>query len=150
MKKVAYIAFLLFSVEAVFSQDLVYKPKNPAFGGDTFNYQWMLSSADSQNKFKEEEDDRFKEKTQLEQFTENLNNQLLNQLARSLFQQQFGSGSGLGGTGTGTGTGTESGGIQPGIYTFGSLSIEIFNSNLGLVVDILDITTGEQTQVIIP
>jgi curli production assembly/transport component CsgF len=31
---------------------LVYKPRNPAFG-DTFNYQWLASSAESQNKFKE-------------------------------------------------------------------------------------------------
>ena len=37
------------------AQDLVYKPKNPAFGGDTFNYQWLLSSAESQNKLKDEE-----------------------------------------------------------------------------------------------
>ncbi|MCL9807611.1 curli assembly protein CsgF [Flavobacterium amniphilum] len=149
MKNLTYIVFLLFFSNTALSQDLVYKPKNPALGGDTFNYQWMLSSADSQNKYKEEEDDRFQEQSQLERFTENLNNQLLNQLARSLFQQQFGTGSGVGGTGGGTGTGTD-GGIQPGIYTFGTLSIEIFNSNLGLVVDILDITTGEQTQVIIP
>jgi curli production assembly/transport component CsgF len=27
--------------------------RNPAFGGDTFNYQWLASSAESQNKFKE-------------------------------------------------------------------------------------------------
>jgi curli production assembly/transport component CsgF len=30
----------------------VYKPKNPAFGGDTFNYQWLASSRGiTQNKF---------------------------------------------------------------------------------------------------
>jgi curli production assembly/transport component CsgF len=37
---------------SVNAQDLVYKPRNPAFG-DTFNYQWLASSAESQNKFKE-------------------------------------------------------------------------------------------------
>jgi curli production assembly/transport component CsgF len=30
----------------------LYKPRNPAFGGDTFNYQWLMSSAENQNKFK--------------------------------------------------------------------------------------------------
>ncbi len=35
------------------SQQLVYKPVNPAFGGDTFNYQWLLSSANAQNQFDE-------------------------------------------------------------------------------------------------
>jgi curli production assembly/transport component CsgF len=29
--------------------------QNPAFGGDTFNYQWMIGSAESQNKFKDPE-----------------------------------------------------------------------------------------------
>ncbi len=42
------------------------------------------------------------------------------------------------------------GGLTPGTYTFGSLSIEIFPSNEGLVITILDTDTGEQTQVIIP
>ncbi|MGH2666940.1 curli production assembly/transport component CsgF [Flavobacterium sp.] len=115
-----------------YGQDLVYKAKNPAFGGDTFNYQWMLSSAESQNLYKEKTEPR-KEKTQLEQFTENLNSQLLNQIAQSLFEEQFGTD-----------------GISEGVFNFGSLSVEIFPSNLGLVVSILDTTTGEQTQVIIP
>ncbi|MCL9808371.1 curli production assembly/transport component CsgF [Flavobacterium luminosum] len=148
MKNLVPILFFLLSSLSMFSQDLVYKPKNPAFGGDTFNYQWMLNSADSQNLFKDKEgEDRLNRKSELERFSENLNSQLLNQLARSLFQEQFGTGnigSGSGGSSTG------SDGIKPGVYTFGTLSVEIFSSNLGLVVDILDTATGEQTQVIIP
>ncbi len=131
MKILLSILFVLISSH-FYSQDLVYKPKNPAFGGDTFNYQWMLSSAEAQNFYKEEIEP-VKEKTELERFTENLNNQLLNQISRSLFEQQFGEN-----------------GISEGVYNFGSLSVEIFPSNLGLVVFILDTTTGEQTQVIIP
>lgn len=131
MKILFYISIILVSGQ-LYCQDLVYKPKNPAFGGDTFNYQWMLSSAESQNFYKDPTP-AVQQKTELQRFTENLNNQLLNQISRSLFQQQFGSG-----------------GITEGIYTFGSLSVEVFPSNLGLVVNILDITTGEQTQVIIP
>jgi curli production assembly/transport component CsgF len=36
------------------AQALVYKPMNPNFGGDTFGYQQLLSSADAQNDFKED------------------------------------------------------------------------------------------------
>jgi curli production assembly/transport component CsgF len=57
------------------------------------------------------------------------------------------------GTGTGTGSGISNGNggsLGPGSYVFGTLSVDIYNSNLGMVVDILDTETGEQTQIIIP
>lgn len=130
--KILLTILLVLTSGHFYGQDLVYKAKNPAFGGDTFNYQWMLNSAEAQNFYKEDVEPK-KEKTELERFTENLNNQLLNQISRSLFEQQFGEN-----------------GISEGVYNFGSLSVEIFESNLGLVVSILDTSTGEQTQVIIP
>mgnify|MGYP003562635481 CR=1 FL=1 len=114
------------------AQDLVYKPRNPNFGGDTFNYAWLLSSAEAQNTIKEDAPAK-SELSELERFTSSLNSQLLTQVSRSLFTQQFGSD-----------------GISEGSYTFGSLSVNIYPSNLGLVVDILDTDTGEKTQVVIP
>jgi|LakMenE18May11ns_1017448.scaffolds.fasta_scaffold9026623_1 curli production assembly/transport component CsgF len=132
--KIAVFFLVLFGMSiSSNAQDLVYKPKNPAFGGDTFNYQWLLSSAEAQNKFTEADKNPYKQKTQLELFKENLNNQLLNQVSNSLFQKQFGNA-----------------GITPGSYVFGSMSVDIYPSNLGLVVDILDTDTGEKTQIIIP
>lgn len=132
MKILLNILFVLIAGQ-IYSQDLVYKPKNPNFGGDTFNYQWLLSSAEAQNLYKEEDNGKLKQKSDLQKFTDNLNNQLLNQVSKSLFQQQFGTTS-----------------ISTGVYDFGSLSVEIYQSNLGLVVTILDTNTGEQTQIIIP
>ncbi|CAN1530126.1 Type VIII secretion system, CsgF [Flavobacteriaceae bacterium] len=114
-------------------QALVYKPMNPNFGGDTFGYQQLLSSADAQNDFKEDTKSGMQQKSQLERFKENLNNQLLNKISNSLFSDQFGSN-----------------GISTGTYNFGTLSVDIYPSNLGLIVDILDVDTGEQTQVIVP
>lgn len=126
------LLLLVIPTSLSYSQELVYKPRNPAFGGDTFNYQWLLSSAESQNLYKEKastQDNR----TEIERFTENLNNQLLNQVSRSLFTQQFGEE-----------------GISEGNYVFGSLSVEVYQSTGGLTINILDTTTGEETQVIIP
>ncbi|WP_264536854.1 curli production assembly/transport component CsgF [Flavobacterium sp. N1736] len=114
------------------SQALVYKPVNPAFGGDTFNYQWLLSSAESQNKLKDNTAVT-PQKTELEQFKASLNAQLLSQISSSLYKQQFGTD-----------------GLSAGSYTFGSYSVDIFPSSEGLSVNILDTNTGEQTQVIIP
>jgi len=95
--KIIYVLFFYIIGLTAIAQDLVYKPKNPAFGGDTFNYQWLLNSADSQNLYKEEnKENRFEQKSELQRFTENLNSQLLNQLSKSLFDEQFGTGSGNG------------------------------------------------------
>lgn len=142
--KLYFYIIAYFSFWSSFGQDLVYKPKNPAFGGDTFNYQWMLSSAESQNLFKDPNmKTGFEQKSELERFRDNLNSQLLSYLSRELFNNEFGTGT----AGSGSGTGS---GLEEGVYTFGSLSVELYESNLGLVVNILDIFTGEETQVIIP
>jgi curli production assembly/transport component CsgF len=130
--------YLIIIVSMVFcfginAQALVYKPMNPNFGGDTFGYQQLLSSADAQNDYKKDSNSGMQQKTQLERFKENLNNQLLNKISNSLFDDQFG--------GNGVSTGT---------YNFGSITVDVYPSNLGLIVDILDIDTGEQTQIIIP
>ncbi|SHJ21443.1 curli production assembly/transport component CsgF [Aquimarina spongiae] len=133
MKSFTITLVLIFSACSFsFGQELVYRPINPAFGGDTFNYQWLLSSAEAQNTFTDDEasgDDR----SDLERFTENLNSQLLNQISRTLFNQQFGQD-----------------GLTEGTFSFGTLFIEIFPSAEGLVINILDTSTGDQSQVIIP
>ena len=129
MRTILTFALLLFSC-AVFSQQLVYRPVNPMFGGDTFNYQQLLSSANAQNSFTDPTQDE--QLSELEEFGANLNRQILGQLGRSLFGDQLGDG------------------LQPGTFNFGSLALEIFESAEGLVINILDVTTGEQTQIIIP
>lgn len=115
-------------------QQFVYKPLNPAFGGETFNYQWMLSAANAQNSFTDENADEDEELTDLEEFTAGLNRQILNRINRLILDSQF----------------DIDGNLEPGLYSFGSLSVEVFDSVDGLVVNILDTDTGEQTQVIIP
>lgn len=132
MKLKLLLLFLIgsFTMQA---QQLVYTPKNPAFGGNPYNSQWLLASATAQNGFKAPEGEGRKVLTELERFTESLNSQLLGQVSRSLFTQQFGEGD-----------------LRPGTYTFGSLAVDIYPSNEGLVINILDTNTGEQTQIVIP
>lgn len=134
MKSIIIGVFSIFSIGMAYGQDLVYRPVNPAFGGDTFNYQWLLSSAEAQNTFTDPNDSSSRdERSDLERFTESLNNQLLNQISRSLFDDQFGED-----------------GLTEGTFSFGSLFIEVFPSGEGLVINILDTSTGDQSQVIIP
>lgn len=132
MKPVVLILFLISGL-GLQAQELVYTPKNPAFGGDTFNYQWLMSSAQAQNSFKDPDAAGDEELTEMEQFTQSLNSQLLGQVSREMFTSQFGQD-----------------GLTEGTYSFGSLAVDIYPSNEGLVISILDTNTGEQTQIIIP
>ena len=136
MKKLTIIiTFILLSVPCLlFSQNLVYKPMNPFFGGDTFNYQQLLAEANAQNDFKEKSaGSDFSQATDLENFTESLNRQILNSLSRDLFTQQFGDQS-----------------ISVGTFVFGSLVVDVSPTTGGLLINILDTKTGEQTQITIP
>ncbi|WBX71854.1 curli assembly protein CsgF [Tenacibaculum retecalamus] len=130
-RKLLFILILISSF--VYSQDLVYKPISPFFGGDAFNYQQIIASVTAQNEFTEEEDTQRDVPTALENFTNSLNNRLLSSLSQSLFQQQLGDTN-----------------LTVGTYTFGDLIVEITPGTNGLNVSILNITNGEQTQITIP
>ena len=129
-----FFLFFVFAFTCSYGQQLTYKAKNPNFGGETFNYQWLLSSANAQNSFTDpaQNNDRFGNQSELDQFASNLNRQLLSQISRGLFTSQLGSG------------------LEAGTYNFGTLALEIYDSNEGLVINILDTNTGEQTQIIVP
>jgi len=131
MKQNIIFIFILFS-SFVYSQDLIYKPISPFFGGDTFNYQQILASAVAQNDYKEETS-RVEGPTALENFTRTLNTRLLSALSQSLFQEQLGD--------------TD---LTVGTYNFGDLVVEITPGTNGLNVNILNVTTGEQTLISIP
>ncbi|MBL7471283.1 curli assembly protein CsgF [Robertkochia sediminum] len=125
----AFVCFLgAFQLSA---QELRYTPKNPNFGGNTFNYQWLLSSANAQNSFTAKGSSR-EEQSRLDSFKESIDRQLLSQLNRAILAAQ---------------TGPE---LQEGSFDAGSFLFEVFETEEGLVINILDKTTGEQTQVIVP
>jgi len=121
MKNIFFFLFLGVS-SYCFSQQLVYTPKNPAFGGDPFNYTWLLNSANAQNQF----EDSQLGLDGLEGFDSLLDDQLFN---------QFGGNQDI---------------PQEGTSRDGDLEYDVYQSTEGLVINILDITTGEQTQIIVP
>lgn len=132
---VTTILFLTFTGVSLKAQQLVYKPINPAFGGDTFNYQWLLSSAAAQNQFDNTSGTAGYSSSlnSLQSFTDSLNRQLLSQLSTKLFGNQFGEGD-----------------LKPGTYIFGSMYLEVTQANGGLLIKILNTSTGEQSEIIIP
>ena len=131
MRYIILILFLAFGLQGVCGQQMTYKPINPMFGGDTFNYQQLMASAAAQNSFKDPSSLR-NEQTELETFNDNLNRQVLNQISKSVLNTHLGDE------------------LTEGTFTIGDLAVEIYDSLEGLVINILNTTTGEQSQVIIP
>ena len=129
-----FLVFISFNSQA---QDFVYEPKNPSFGGQTFNYQWLLSSAQAQNTIEEEKEAPFDfnaSRDPLKDFQESLNRQILSQLSRQLVDSQFGTG----------------GKLEAGEYLVGNFQINITDVPEGINIVILDTATGNQTTVVIP
>jgi curli production assembly/transport component CsgF len=129
-------AVLAFFSLTAFSQQLVYKPINPAFGGDTFNYQWLLSSAQAQNTLEDQGGARtagLGTGNVLTDFQNNLNRQILNQLSREVISNIFGEGS-----------------LQDGEFEFGTLQINIASQTDGVNIDIVNSQDGSRTNILVP
>lgn len=137
MKKLLLVLICAFPlmIASSYAQRMVYTPKNPAFGGNTFNYQWMLSSAQSQDTFRDpnlRDRDDFG-RSPLDDFSESLNRQILSRLSRELVTRQFGEDQ-----------------IAEGNYQLGDYQIEIGNVGNGLSITIIDTRTGATTIVEVP
>lgn len=116
------------------AQDMVYQPKNPAFGGgNPFNYSWLQASATAQNSIPEPVQPSSAAQDPLTQFAANLNQQVLSQLTNRLIASQFGTGA-----------------IRPGSYNVGGYQVQVTPGASGVVVTVTDTGTGNQTTITIP
>ncbi|SFH00932.1 curli production assembly/transport component CsgF [Pontibacter chinhatensis] len=131
----ASLVLVLVNLVSVQAQDLVYTPKNPAFGGNPYNYSWLQSSAQSQDKLKDPNATSGSgiNRDPLEDFKSSLNRQILNELSRKLIANQFGED-----------------GVTPGSYTLGDYQIDVTEGPGGVNIEIVDIGTGNRTTVTIP
>ena len=135
MKNILTILILIvFTTSNMLAQDLKYRPKNPAFGGDTFNYSWLLSQAQAQNDFSADPNADPFATNLLAEFQNDLNRQILSQLSRSLVGDMFG----------------EDGTLNEGTFEIGSYQIEVINGLNGVNIGILDIGTGGTTTITVP
>lgn len=140
MKKLFVIAFLLLStagLNQLRAQGLTYRPNNPAFGGNTFNYQWMLSSAQAQDTFKDPTAkptspagglNGLSSGSSLQSFSDNLQRQLLSRLSQNILSKQFGDE-----------------GLKEGTFTLGDMQVVISNASEGIVIRITDGKGGESS-----
>jgi curli production assembly/transport component CsgF len=131
---VLLIGIFLTVAGRTYGQDFVYTPKNPAFGGNPYNYSWLLSSAQAQNKIKEASSNPLSTTADpLKDFAQSLNRQILSQLSRQIVSKQFGEDA-----------------LKSGTYILGDYQIEVGDQSDGINVTILDNKTGSQTTVSVP
>jgi len=116
------------------AQQLVYEPKNPAFGGNPGNYSWLMNSANSQNRFDEAASSasRF-QRDPLSDFQSSLQRQVLSQLTRDIVNRQFGEGE-----------------IEERSFEFGEFSIDVVPGLDDVQIVIRNILTGDETSISVP
>lgn len=119
-----------------YAQDFIYQPKNPAFGGNPYNYSWLMSSAQAQNDIKDASTAptySSYNSDPLSSFAESLNRQILSQLSRQIVLKQFGEDA-----------------LTTGTYVLGDYQIEVADQANGLNITITDNKSGTQTTVSVP
>lgn len=127
------IAALFLNVSAATAQEMVYRPLNPAFGGNPGNYGWMLNSANTQNLHEETRESGF-QRDPLADFQNSLQRQVLSQLTRDIVRREFGEGED----------------IEEQRFEFGEFNIEVNPATDGVQIRIFNILTGDETSVTIP
>jgi len=125
----------LFVAGKTSGQQFVYTPVNPAFGGNPYNYSWMLSSAQAQNDIKTASSTPTTSTSTntLNNFAQSLNQQILSALSQQIVAKEFGENA-----------------LTAGTYTLGTYQINITNQTSGLNISILDNSSGASTTVTVP
>lgn len=126
------LGFIVFSVTDLYSQQLVYRPTNPSFGGNPLYGSFLLSEAQQQDKLTDGSESSAQDP--LQEFKDQLNRNILNQISRQLVEQVFGT----------------SGDLQEGTFEIGDFIINIGEGTSGISIQILDLLTGNETNIIIP
>jgi curli production assembly/transport component CsgF len=124
-------AALLLTTGAVSAQDLVYQPTNPAFGGSSFNYQWLLNAAQAQNDFDNPED---RVDDPLTTFQSDLQRQILRSLSQEFVRERFG----------------ELDFEEGGTFDFGDFSVTLVPGADGLTIRIFDLLSGSESTITVP
>lgn len=126
------VGALLAGAETAEAQELVYRPSNPAFGGNPLNQQWLLGTAQAQ--MPKEERDLFA-RDPLADFEQGLQRQILSAISREIVSNRFGSEIDL---------------TRAGRYDLGEFVIEITPGLNGVDIQVVNAFTGDQTTVTIP
>lgn len=115
-------------------QDLVYQPTNPAFGGSSVNYSWLLKSANNQNPYSGGGGFSSFRNDPLQNFEQQLQRQVLDQISRQIIQDRFG----------------EIDLTEEGTFDFERFQVDVTPGPSGINIRVFNKQTGESTTIDIP
>lgn len=113
------------------AQDLVHEPISPTFGGNPFNSNHILGTANAQNKTKDP--DARTSNSQADIFARQLQSRLLSALSSQIVDAIFGENP-----------------QESGVISFGGQTITFFRSLDSVTLIIRNDDTGEETRIVIP
>jgi len=116
--------------------EIIYRPINPAFGGDPFYGPALLNEANAQNKFTDPttQSDPFGRQSALQQFTDTLQRAILSRGSSAISGQVVDS----------------SGNLIPGVFTVGNIQVTVVDLGTTLRISTLDNATGQSTVFEVP
>ncbi|SMQ63107.1 curli production assembly/transport component CsgF [Altererythrobacter xiamenensis] len=121
----------LAAASPAFAQDLVHEPISPTFGGNPFNSNHILGTANAQNDYRDPE--ARTSDSQADIFARQLQSRLLSALSSQIVDAIFGENP-----------------QESGVISFGGQTIEFFRSLDSVTLIIRDDTTGEETRIVVP
>jgi len=119
------------NASSVFAQDLVHQPISPTFGGNPFNSNHILGTANAQNNTSDP--DALDNSTQSSIFARQLESRLLSALSSQIVDAIFGDNP-----------------QEQGTISFGGQTIEFFRSLDDVTLIIRNDESGEETRIVIP
>lgn len=128
---IAFSAGLLVLASSANAQDLVHEPISPTFGGNPFNSNHILGTANAQNKTKDPK--ATSSNSQADIFARQLQSRLLSALSSQIVDAIFGDDP-----------------QESGVISFGGQTISFFRSLDSVTLIIRNDDTGEETRIVVP
>ena len=126
-----YTSLMLVALTTPAMADMVYKPFNPSFGGDSFNASHLQSMATAQNQHKEHTSSS--RESNSERFINMLESRLYSSLASQVSDAIFGENA-----------------RDHGVVTFDDQTISFVNDGSEIRLTVIDSVSGQVTNIVIP
>lgn len=113
--------------------EMVYKPQNPTFGGESFNSSHLNAMAGAQNEYKPKASSSSLSQTNSQRFISMLESRLYSSLAAQVSEAIFGENA-----------------QESGTIVFNDQTISFHNDGTQITLTVIDASTGQTTEISIP